>query len=508
AARLLIVKIVNALSAMQQIGGPTACAYLLGNPDHYTDQVFKTFYWTSYVSYVQSTTVSVLEVSNEDTAEDQSERVLIGVERENVVPYYRVNDYIYRPMFYDSMCLYTYLATTVVKKSRTKSMPATDDMTNHTLAAGYVFQAQHPLSSSHAVHDVRDGTIFTLNFVGPTLPRRDVGSRETYCRAMLTFFKPGGWRRGDDLLAGHASWENAFNDVDFAPEHVQIMKNMNVLYECLDARDDYSALRRAQEADQSFGSFLSVTDNTADTFADDHVETIDNAINDDAMTSVLDDPSSPLGHYLAHLTDKMDAVGRVVRRLYGDSSLVTGYSSSVPELSHSTHMSAQVWNNVLQDARERAVQRRNEPSTSLLSVHDSRPDGSKPIGFEYDANCVFIATKSMFLTFMQRYNLYSPSCGLQDTTVSLMHHIAQEFTLNEEQLLAFGLVTGHLHRHDSTPLRMYIGGIGGTGKSTVIKSIMAFLRARGEANRFLVLAPTGTAACNIDGQTYHSALGI
>ncbi|KAH9848080.1 hypothetical protein C2E23DRAFT_740340 [Lenzites betulinus] len=53
AARALVVKIVNALSGAAELGGPAVCAYLLGNPDHYTSEVFKVFHWRSYVRKVR-----------------------------------------------------------------------------------------------------------------------------------------------------------------------------------------------------------------------------------------------------------------------------------------------------------------------------------------------------------------------------------------------------------------------------------------------------------------------
>ena len=51
-ARSLIPKIVNALTAKLEIGGPMASLYLLGNPDHYTNENFVVFYWKSYVAEV------------------------------------------------------------------------------------------------------------------------------------------------------------------------------------------------------------------------------------------------------------------------------------------------------------------------------------------------------------------------------------------------------------------------------------------------------------------------
>src|ERR1700730_7235406 len=55
---------------------------------------------------------------------------------------------------------------------------------------------------------------------------------------------------------------------------------------------------------------------------------------------------------------------------------------------------------------------------------------------------------------------------------------------------------------------MYIGGMAGTGKSQVIKSLVKYLSLRNEKHRFIILGPTGTAAALNNGSTYHSFLGI
>lgn len=55
---------------------------------------------------------------------------------------------------------------------------------------------------------------------------------------------------------------------------------------------------------------------------------------------------------------------------------------------------------------------------------------------------------------------------------------------------------------------MYLGGMGGTGKSRVIQALMKFFEMRNESHRIIVVAPTGNAAALIGGHTYHSVLGI
>ncbi|KAL1657822.1 hypothetical protein GGF50DRAFT_68418, partial [Schizophyllum commune] len=90
----------------------------------------------------------------------------------------------------------------------------------------------------------------------------------------------------------------------------------------------------------------------------------------------------------------------------------------------------------------------------------------------------------------------------------LIRDIIRDFELNEDQQRAFTIVASHAGGIQREPLRMFLGGMGGTGKSTVIRALMEFFRRRGEHHRFIILAPTGTAAALLNGFTYHSVLGM
>ncbi|KAJ7662303.1 hypothetical protein B0H17DRAFT_887529, partial [Mycena rosella] len=78
------------------------------------------------------------------------------------------------------------------------------------------------------------------------------------------------------------------------------------------------------------------------------------------------------------------------------------------------------------------------------------------------------------------------------------------FKLNKEPQRAFEIVTDHAAGSSIMPLRMYMGGIGGTGKSRVIHAIIEFFTRRHEEYRFMVLGPTGSTAALLNGSTYHS----
>ncbi len=57
-------------------------------------------------------------------------------------------------------------------------------------------------------------------------------------------------------------------------------------------------------------------------------------------------------------------------------------------------------------------------------------------------------------------------------------------------------------------LRMFIGGMGGTGKTQVLKALIRYFDIRGESHRLTRVAPTGTASSLIGGSTYHYMFGI
>jgi hypothetical protein len=114
------------------------------------------------------------------------------------------------------------------------------------------------------------------NFLPNTLPRSDRGDREYYCCTMLTLFKP--WRSGKDLKMMSESWDKAFMTHEFTKRQREIMNYFNVRYECLDARDDYSA-QRDKEDDERIRYSWATSDN---------LSTLDDMRDRDLACGVLD----------------------------------------------------------------------------------------------------------------------------------------------------------------------------------------------------------------------------
>ncbi|KZP22502.1 hypothetical protein FIBSPDRAFT_682285, partial [Athelia psychrophila] len=90
----------------------------------------------------------------------------------------------------------------------------------------------------------------------------------------------------------------------------------------------------------------------------------------------------------------------------------------------------------------------------------------------------------------------------------LIDQLVIEYELNTEQERAFRIVASHLVSKNPERLQMYLGGMGGTGKSQVLKTLDKFFSLRHESHRYIVVAPTGKAASLLDGSTYHSTFGI
>lgn len=101
-ARSLLTKIVNALTAKLEIGAPMASLYLLGNPDHYTDQNFVVFYWRNYVT-------EVLKAWKQDSNVQSDKVILLKNVDGEFIGLSTVDDYMHRPYELSEKSLYEWI---------------------------------------------------------------------------------------------------------------------------------------------------------------------------------------------------------------------------------------------------------------------------------------------------------------------------------------------------------------------------------------------------------------
>ncbi|TFK59091.1 hypothetical protein BDN72DRAFT_744058, partial [Pluteus cervinus] len=231
-ARKMMTRIVNILSAKMELGSPMICMYLLGNPDHYTNVTFTSFYWKSFVNEANKC-VSV------------------------------VYDYIYRPRELEDMSLFDYVGcckreSTARRASgvldyiecdslnKFDSKPASNTFSrkwNNVPSGLYPCLTEHPLSNKSVIELLKNKNRKVPNFIGGSLPRNNEADKSQYHLTMLVLFRP--WRTGWQLKLDAESWSDSFDNYTFDPRHLEVMKFLNIRHECKDAADDYYAQLRS-----------------------------------------------------------------------------------------------------------------------------------------------------------------------------------------------------------------------------------------------------------------------
>ncbi|KAG5220770.1 ATP-dependent DNA helicase [Salix suchowensis] len=258
------------------------------------------------------------------------------------------------------------------------------------------FQSDHPLHATHKCALMLDTNKklkrTVLNFMSAP-PRRDQGDREYYCSVI-----------GKELKGKDKTWDEAFLSQDFSAQHIQIMNNFNLRYECLDAKDDFRT-----EMKTGVDGELSLP------FSDDQYvsQQCDNELEGILQSSSNIDLQLEI--------DKMSASAlRREKAIKSMKALMQNSHWATPLLS--------------------------QESTSFDSIQESYPKLPKK---SPHYNYVKVVDKSYLEA------AYVPSVHRE-----LMVECVSAFCLNEEQNRAFTIVANHSVAENSGQLKMYIGGMG------------------------------------------------
>src|ERR1700674_2527507 len=301
---------------------------------------------------------------------------------------------------------------------------------------------------------------------------------------MLTLFKP--WRHGKNLKEDDQSWDEAFTNYTFTPCQIELMKFFNIRYECNDARDDYSKLLKQKIAtDGVFPHWFGADDN--DNFDGDNNDGgSDFTVNEEHEA----DQYTSIGRKGQQRIEQMAEIQKIVT-LAGWLDQCPGGPPSMDFAEiKAEELPPSQWDAAIQEKRQQVLADRNKS----LPTQFGRKYGNDP-----NQNDVRIVDRS----YLQK-NFKAQS----ETAQNLIEDVVTKFKLNSEQERAVRIVANHAVTPGAEQLIMYVGGMGGTGKSQVIKALMDFFKSRNESHRFVVLAPTGTAAALLHGSMYHSFLGV
>ena len=545
-ARKILTQTVNCLTSKIEIGGPMASLYLLGNPDHYTGHKFIPVYWKNYVRETLK-----FWRSEEDLEKTLPEKIVIQKNNGKYVGFSSVHDYMYRPKLYENKTLYEWIQMAsrvkiskkhklddefddeldiICKENSKISSPVlnntkdefysdaesdelnlkdddiqsdkfivddSEDENNDNLSESddeneklHSFLKSHPLYKTHKAQFDEKKHKVVPNFIGGSLPRCDRGDREYYCATMLTLFKP--WRSGEDLKSYDYSWDETFHDYKFTSRQLQIMKYFNIRYECNDARDDYSSqLKKGDVSDGVFPHWLS--SNTINDLDD--IDPYDQG--GDFGDEQLDDNHygqskyAGLGRNGKLRQDEMEEMKMGVKEAgwLDDSPNGISHIDKNP-VKPTIEQSGTKWKATVTDLKQQVLAERAKNIPAIKS--------NKPKQDPNENNVTIVDQEYLSKNFKAKLEVVQ----------QLIDDIVIEFCLNTEQERAFRIVANHAVSPQKEQLKMYLGGMGGTGKSQVIKALAQFFNRRNEAHRFVILGPTGTSAALLGGSTYHSFLGV
>ena len=333
------------------------------------------------------------------------------------------------------------------------------------------FLPDHPQNHTYEVQCKSLSELVVPNFIGGTLPCCDQGDHEYYCSTMLTLFKP--WWTGYDLKNADETWEYAFDNYDFSDRQMSLMKIFNLRYECLDARDDYSAQMKDDEKEN-------------------------NQLGQE-YTGWLDDDELNDNMYLngsCRLNDAKEDEIRLVEQVVAGAGWLDNSPDGVeivdPEgfVPISKNTGSQ-WSLLIQNIHKMIIADHSKNLPARVN---------KPFSEIKGIDKVFIDTMTSYLS--QKFVPDQPGA------INILNTVVHKFKLNPEQERAFCIVANHATIGNPTQLKMYLGGMGGTGKSQVLKALIELFRERNESHCIMILAPTGSAAALLNGSTYHSVLGI
>ena len=423
-------------------------------------------------------------------------------------------DYIYRSMdpVFDCLCLYEFVGVTekVRKKSSKTPQQANEesDMEEAEPRSGHNRGRQavprglfsSPAHTQYETHMLKKRETWSVPvLLGERIPRsdRDQSEREAWARMMLILFVP--WRSPADLRAVGESWHEAFERrrEKISSKNFKIIENMNVLSECRDVRDAHRDMRRGEALafmkEGLAGDSMHHSGGSLDELGDDY-ELFDKCDERNIYDSL--DNIEVSGTTLDQIVGIQ--ARQVLDVCFGDRDLGAILQKNGSEyVRQKREEDEPLLLNHLAMMRHLKRQRRPEGSEE----EDARPSKRKKYSEVQESIKINTVCSNIEWDRTSQEEVLRPK-DIIEKIVTEMH-----LSNNPEQDRAFRIVAEHVcNSVNDAQLLMYIAGVGGTGKTHVIRAILRLFELLGRSQEIMVGAPTGAAALNIGGYTVHSLM--
>lgn len=452
-------------------------------------------------------------VEYEVNAEGTEPEVILRLDGDSITASNQVYDYRMRPLDppFDQMSLWEMVSRTE------KISKDIDDARASKRAVGEKSSGRKPLprgsfiqlgSETHPQvesHKMRTRSDVIPVILSPTIPRPE--HRDEWCRAMLIVFKP--WRQPEDLKNTSQSWVDAFESWDFPDSLRQIMHNLNVQNECKDARDTYNALRKSGKVKTSLLPGILPEGEAMEMDLSSSNEELELALLEDDSLDAHSDCESESETDIRD-PERTEESGRLPVDLASAAAILrsTPQINAVPASSSDTFTEASS-----EDAERikdytalmKTLKNDGKPKGAIdnpITLNDPTHSGTHEILPSGDA---ITTVQTLGDVTVEHRVVTGESVPFRDP-LTIIEDIVDEFGLrdNTEQERVFRIVAEHFVVGNKEQLLMYMGGIGGTGKSHVIKAVVALFERCGLPQNLYVSAPTGIAAVLINGYTIHS----
>ncbi|KAE8220859.1 hypothetical protein CF319_g5685 [Tilletia indica] len=316
---------------------------------------------------------------------------------------------------------------------------------------------------------------------------------DSYCATMLAHFIPFGV--DSPLKAKDISYEEAFRLAAFSTTARRAMENWAAITECEDARDQEQLLRRKREANR-------------DALYDQAVHQLHGGTGDaaDSATADIDlaEVSRAANQHSANTLTAMATLSSCGWFLQSNR-----YDVGTPPLNadspHFTAAAKRTWVKEVAAIEQAAKETLSAPRATTGVLAESLGFDDEPLPEtlqDQDWNRIIrLAPETEVVSRQER----PPD--------ELIELLVKERSLTSSQRLAFVIAARHFFEElhgvaSEAPLRLFMHGEAGTGKTVVVRLLRELLERYGKGSEIMFVAPTGKAACAIGGSTQHSAFGI
>ncbi|KAI0740114.1 hypothetical protein C8Q76DRAFT_580390, partial [Earliella scabrosa] len=504
-----LVMTVNRMISRQEISHQQVMSYLIGGGDVYQSHSFRVLHWGCFDRMFKRHFPSSDDVTMTDPVvdaeHDDEDSFILKLQPGSISATNQQQDYIYRPTAseFDSLPLYEYVGTVEkISKKYLKSTCESDHLDENEgpeqpadaeatrsrrgrrlAARGSFSSAEHTQYRTHCVR--KRGKWIVPVLLGDRIPRPGRSDEETdlWARMMLILFVP--WRLPSDLKHSDESWTDAYERQKsvISSRHLQIIENMNVLSECRDARDAQREMRRAKalafmkDGLSDTGATHTGADNDGldDTYQlfegaashdifsqigkeDELRRTVDGAVGERARQFIDHCYGKKRGNSSVELEPQSVSLdserGPLRAREADDDSTLSLHQAIMRTLKgqRRPRVATQDEDDHARPAKKRRYNRRVDEEVTRAVLHSEDVSASQSLPEQQDGPRV-----------------------VKDPASQAIEDIVQEMGLNDnpEQERAFRIIANHVRNPlPQEQLLMYISGVGGTGKTHVINSVL------------------------------------